>query len=221
MIRVIIADDHAVVRNGLCRILDSENDIEIIGEAGNGREAVSLCESLVPDVIVMDYDMPELDGLEATKRIAALNKNIRILVLTMYDREDFALKFLQAGATGFLPKNITFEELPFAVRRVASGSVYVTASSSKDNPKTAPAATTPAANSAQSIEHLKSLLSERELQVLLRIARGQKTGEIADAMNIGYNTVKTYRYRIMEKLDLKNVYDLVCYAVANGLIDKV
>ncbi|MFH1539391.1 MAG: response regulator transcription factor [bacterium] len=218
MIKIIVADDHAVVRTGLCRILDAEEDMEVIGEAGDGREAVDLCKKLKPDVVILDYDMPEIDGLEATRQISSLKTDTKILVLTMYDREDFALRFLQAGALGFLPKNITFEELPFAVRKVASGSVYMTASVSEDK------GLLPPRKDMLPTEHdkkdLMSLLSDREFQVLVRLARGKKTGEIAEELNIGYNTVKTYRYRIMEKLNLKNAYELAHFAISRGLIEK-
>jgi len=217
MIKIVVADDHAVVRTGLCRILDSEDDMEIVGEAGNGREAIDLCKKSEPDVVVMDYDMPEIDGLEATRQISALDLNIKILVLTMYDREDFALRFLQAGALGFLPKNITFEELPFAVRKVASGSVYMTTSAT-DKKDRLPLRRD-ALLSGYDKKELMSLLSDREFEVLVRLARGKKTSEIADELNIGYNTVKTYRYRIMEKLNLKSAYDLMRFAISRGLID--
>ncbi len=218
MIKIIVADDHAVVRTGLCRILGAEKDMEVVGEAGNGREAIDLCRKTKPDVVVMDYDMPEIDGLEATRQIAAFDRDIKILVLTMYDREDIAMRFLKAGAIGFLPKNITFEELPFAVRKVASGSVYLTASSSCK--KDVSTSKKDVSLSELDKKELMGLLSEREFQVLIRLARGNRIKEIADELNIGYNTVKTYRYRIMEKLELKTAYELVRFAFRMGLLEE-
>jgi DNA-binding NarL/FixJ family response regulator len=219
MIKILVADDHPVVRTGLCRILDAEQDMEIVGEAGDGREAIDLCARLKPDVVVMDYDMPEIDGLEATRRICALRANVKILALTMYDREDFAMRFLQAGALGFLPKNSTFEELPLAVRKVYSGSVYMTAAIGEK--RALPQAKKPAAHpSDRTPDASMDALSHREREVLSMLAQGMRIGEIAQELNIGYNTVKTYRYRIMEKLDLKNAYELARFAFGADLPER-
>jgi len=217
MIRIIVADDHALVRNGICRILNAEEDMEIVEEAGNGMEAIALCREFRPDVVVMDYDMPKIDGYEATQQISAMEMGIKILVLTMYDREDIALRFLKAGALGFLPKSTTFEELPFAVRKVAAGSIYMTASAS-DNKDWAPLAKS-ALISEHDKKNMVDLLSDREFQILKRFAQGRTTSEIAEELEISSNTVKTYRYRAMEKLNLKNSYELVRLAVRTGLID--
>lgn len=206
MIRVVVADDHGIVREGLCSLLKSEPDIEVVGEAENGVEAVDLCKKLNPDVVVMDYEMPELDGLEATRRIATLGLNTKVLVLTMYDREDFAKRFIDAGASGYLPKKTTFKELPLAVRKVASGSMYITvstthhhiASTHDNNPDTE--------------------LSEREFQVFIKLAKGDEMKDIADELGLGYSTVRTYKARILEKLDLRNSSDITRLAISRGLI---
>lgn len=206
MIRVVVADDHGIVREGLCSLLKSESDIEVVGEAENGNEAVELCKKLNPDVVVMDYEMPELDGLEATRRISTLGLKTKVLVLTMYDRDDFAKRFIDAGASGYLPKKTTFKELPLAVRKVASGSVYITVSSTHHN-----------VDSTHSNDPDKEL-SEREFQVFIKLAKGEELKDIADELGLGYSTVRTYKARILEKLELRNSSDITRLAMSRGLI---
>lgn len=211
MIRVVVADDHGIVREGLCSLLQREPDIEVVGEAENGNEAIEQCKNLKPDVIVMDYEMPELDGLEATRRISNLGLNTKILVLTMYDREDFAKRFLDAGASGYLPKKTTFKELPIAVRKVASGSMYVTVT------------TAPHHTHHTDFSHVaepETTLSEREFQVFIKLANGEEMQEIADELGLGYSTVRTYKARILEKLSIRNSSDITRFAISRGLITQ-
>jgi two-component system, NarL family, invasion response regulator UvrY len=211
MIRIVLADDHALFRAGLRRLLEAENDMQVVAEAGNGREAVRLAKEHKPDVAVLDFAMPDIDGLEATKQILAHNGRARILIITMYDNEEYAIRFLQAGVAGFIVKETSPEELPAAIRKIADGRIYITPSimerialrhhqSQKDNPV--------------------AQLSDRELQVLIRMAIGRSVAEISDELGLSVSTVKTYKTRILEKLNLRNVSDLTRFAIRYGLIDK-
>lgn len=209
MIKVVVADDHGVVRDGLCRLLNSEEDIEVLGEAADGREAVEMCKKHKPDVVVMDYEMPNMDGLEATRRIVELKLGAKILILTIIDKKEFALTFIKSGASGYLCKKISGMELPHAIRKVAAGDIYFSAAyiepkSSRDN------------SSEESDSHFQ--LSNREYQIFMRMARGMTMTETAKDLHISYSTVKTFKYRIMEKLDLKKDSDITFYAIDKGLI---
>ena len=211
MIRIIVADDHAVVRAGIRRLLESETDMQVVGEAGDGREALALCRAMDPDVAILDLSMPEMDGLEATRRIHEAFPEIRVLVFTMYDNQEFANRFRSAGAAGFLPKKVSHEELPFAVRKVASGNTYFTSSISPAGP---------AAVTDTGEEIATTLLSEREFQVFLRLAKGLSLSDIAQELLLGYSTVKTYKSRIMEKLHFSSVQEMTKYAIRKSLINE-
>ena len=128
MIRVVVVDDHAVVRTGICRIFDAEPDLEVIGQAGRGHDGVRLCRALEPDVVVLDYGLPDLDGLETARQIIALGNRTRILVLTMHASEEYATRMIQVGAAGFIVKAAPTEKLLMAVRKVAAGGIYVSPS---------------------------------------------------------------------------------------------
>lgn len=211
MIKVIVADDHGVVRDGFCRLLNSEEDIEVVGEAADGREAVELCKKLKPNIIVMDYEMPNMDGLEATRRIVELKLGAKILILTIFDKKEFALTFIKSGASGYLCKKISGLELPLAVRKVAAGDIYFSASyiepeSFRDN------------SSGDKDFHFQ--LSDREYQIFIRMARGMTMTETAEDLHISYSTVKTFKYSLMRKLDLKKNSDITFYAINKGLIKK-
>lgn len=212
MIRIVLADDHALFRAGLCRLIEAEDDMQVVGEAGTGREAVSLFRKLKPDVAVLDFAMPDIDGLEAAKQILSQDKNARILIITMYDNEEYAIRFLQAGASGYIVKETSADVLPEALRRVAGGRVYMT----------------PDLMEKLALRHHQShsgnpvsQLSDRELQVLTHLARGRTVNEISEDLNLSASTVKTYKTRIIEKLSLRNVSDLTRFAIRYGLIDKL
>ncbi|MFA6448973.1 MAG: response regulator transcription factor [bacterium] len=211
MIRIIVADDHGVVRAGICRLLAAEKDMEIVGEASDGREAVEMCKKLKPDVAVMDYDMPDIDGLEATRQIVELKLGTKIMILTIFDNKEFALSFIKSGASGYLCKKITAMELTTAVRKIAAGDIYFSASF-KD-----PEASR---DTVSGKKDLIAKLSNREYQIFIRMARGMTMGEVADDLNVSYSTVKTFKYRIMEKLDLKKDSDMTFYAINKGLIER-
>jgi len=210
MIRVLVVDDHTLVRAGLCRLLDSEEGIEVVGETGSGREAVELCQKLKPDVVLLDYNLPDMDGLETTSRIIPLKTGARVLILTMYANEEYAIRVIRAGASGFVVKGASPEELLSAVRKVARKGTYITPSimDKMVGRMGQPDAETP-----------ESGLSDREMQVLIRLARGSTTREVAEELCLSISTVETYRSRILEKLNLRNNSDLTRFAIRRGLID--
>ena len=209
MIRVLVVDDHAVVRAGICRLLDAEPDIEVIGQTGSGHDAVRLSRELHPDLVVLDYGLPDLDGLEVTQQIVALESAPRILVLTMHASEEYATRVIRAGAAGFIVKAAATETLLKAVRKVAGRGLYVSPSVME---KMVERLGQPVAESPE------SALSDRELQVLIRLARGMTTKEVADDLHLSPSTVETYRSRILEKLDLRNNSDMTRFAIRRGLI---
>jgi DNA-binding NarL/FixJ family response regulator len=208
-IRVLLADDHALVRQGFRLILSSQPDIEIVGEAGNGRETVELAEKLRPDVVVMDVAMPEMNGIEATRRLATLAPRTRVLALSMYKDSLYVREILRAGARGYLLKDAFDRDLVAAVRAVAAGEGYLS----------------PAVSEAVLSDYRRhvsdpwDLLSSREREVLQLIAEGKTNKEIAAALNLSVYTVDAHRGRIMEKLNVHSVSELVRFAVRAGLVD--
>lgn len=210
MIRILIVDDHTLVRDSLCRLLSNESDIEVTGLTGSAREAVEFCRETKPDLVVLDYTLPDLDGLEATKQILALKTGARVLILTMHANEEYATRLIQAGASGFVVKAASTDELLAAIRKVARGGVYVSAAIMERM----------VSRMSQPAEQVpERLLSNREMQVLLRLARGASTREVADFLNLSLSTVETYRSRILEKLNLRNNSDLTRFAIRRGLIE--
>ncbi len=208
-IRVLLADDHAVVRHGFKMILAAQADMEIVGEAGNGREAVELAGRLQPHVVVMDVAMPELNGIEATRRLAGLAPRTRVLALSMHKDSVYVREILRAGARGYLLKDSIAADLLAAVRAVARGEGYIS----------------PAVSDAVLDDYRRhvtnpiDLLSSREREVLQMIAEGKTNKEIASVLNLSVYTVDAHRGRIMEKLNLHSVNELVRFAVRNGLVD--
>jgi two-component system, NarL family, invasion response regulator UvrY len=210
MIKVIVVDDHTLVRDSLCRLLENEDDIQVISQTGLGREAVELSKKLKPDVVVLDYGLPDIDGLEVTKQIMDLDIGIRVLILTMYSNEEYAIRLLQSGASGFVVKAASSDELLKGIRRVAEKGVYI---SQQILDKVV---------ERMNIHNEKapeSLLSNREMQVLIKLACGASTREAAEAMNLSQSTIETYRSNILEKLNLRNNSDLTRFAIRRGLID--
>lgn len=209
MIRVFLADDHTMVRQGFRLILSSQPDIEIVGEAGNGREAVDLAEKLHPDVIVMDVAMPELNGIEATRRLAASSPRSRVLALSMHKDSVYVREILRAGARGYLLKDSIDSDLVNAVRAVARGDGYL-------SPGVSDAVLS---DYRRHVTDPLDLLTSREREVLQLIAEGKTNKEIASSLKLSVYTVDAHRGRIMEKLNLHSTGELVRFAVRNGLID--
>ncbi len=209
MIRILLADDHALVRQGFRMILEAQPDMEIVGQAGNGREAVELAEKLHPDVVIMDVAMPELNGTEATRRLAASTPRTRVLALSMHKDSVYVREILRAGARGYLLKDSGDTDLVAAVRAIAKGEGYIS----------------PAVSDAVLSDYRKhvsdpiDLLTGREREVLQSIAEGKTNKEIATSLNLSVYTVEAHRGRIMEKLNLHSTGELVRFALRNGLID--
>ncbi len=212
-IRVLLADDHAVLRSGLRALLNLEADMEVVGEASNGREAIELSQTLKPDVIVMDISMPEMDGLAATKAIHEIEIPCHIVVLTVHAEEDYLFQMLQMGASGYVLKSSADTELMDAIRAAQRGEVFLY----------------PSAVKKVLGEYLKGArgeggkgaleaLTSREKEVLKLTAEGFTNQEIAEKLVISPKTVDTYRQRIMEKLNLHHRSQLVQYALKTGLL---
>ncbi len=210
MIRILVVDDHTMVRAGLCRLLDNEPDIQVVDQSGSGREAVQLCREHKPDVVVLDYSLPDLDGLEITRQIVALELGIRVLILTMYANEEYATRVIRAGASGFIVKVASTDELLTAIRKVAQKGVYVSPSIMEKMV---------GRMSQVKGEVPEAVLSDREMQVLIQLARGSTSREVSKALSLSLSTIETYRSRILEKLDLRNNSDMTRFAIRRGLID--
>lgn len=215
LIRVILADDHAVVRAGLRAVLGVAKDIEVIGEAKTGREAVAMAERFQPDVIVMDLDMPDTDGITATKEVVAKGLASRVLVLTMHVEEEYLVPLMEAGAAGYLVKNAADRELVDAVRAVAHGDVYVRAAAARVLAKNL-TRKDPAAEERERFEKL----TQRERDVLKFVAQGYSAPEIGEKLFISPKTVDTYKQRIQEKLGLAHRADYVQLALRLGILSE-
>ncbi|HZQ81392.1 MAG TPA: response regulator transcription factor [Gaiellaceae bacterium] len=213
MIRVVLADDQDLVREGLRMLLDVEADIEVVGEARNGKEALAEIRRVDPDVVLMDVRMPELDGIEATERIASTGSRARVLVLTTFDLDEYVYRALRAGASGFLLKDATRDQLVGAVRTVARGEALLAPAVTRrliedfcrrPEPGSVPTAT--------------AELSEREHEVLQLLARGLSNAEIAKTLVLGETTVKSHVARVLAKLGLRDRVQTVVFAYESGLV---
>lgn len=213
MIRVVLADDHAVVRAGLKAVLSSAKDIEVIGEAKNGVEAVAFAERFKPDVLVMDLSMPELDGTAATRQIVEKGIPTRVLVLTMHAEEDYLVPLMEAGAAGYLVKSAADRELVDAVRAIAHGDVYVRPAAARILAKNL----TKKDPEKMNRERFDKL-TQREQDVLRLVAQGFSAPEIGERLYISPKTVDTYKQRIHEKLGLAHRSDYVQFALKLGLL---
>lgn len=208
-IKVLVVDDHAIMRDGIRALLGIHDDIEIVGEASEGKEAVEKAQELSPDVAVMDIAMPGMDGLEATRRIKKKKPTVKVLVLTQYDNREYILSAIKAGADGYVPKRALGSELESAIRAVHRGDSYLYPSAAsaviKDYVK-------------GSDEETYDRLTAREREILKLIADGHTSREIADMLFISLKTVLGHRARIMEKLDIHNRTELIKYAMRKGLV---
>lgn len=209
MIRILLAEDHALVRHGFRMILAAQPDMEIVGEAGNGREAIELAQTLKPDVVVMDVAMPELNGIEATRRLIELAPRTRVLALSMHKDAVYVREILRAGARGYLLKDSADADLLVAVRAVAKGEGYL-------SPGVSDAVLS---DYRRHVTDPLDLLTSREREVLQMIAEGKTNKEIATTLNLSVYTVEAHRGHLMEKLNLHSTGELVRFAVRSGLID--
>jgi DNA-binding NarL/FixJ family response regulator len=211
LIKVLLADDHSIVRAGLRRIVEESGDMEVIAEAADGRETIRLVRETAPDVAVIDISMPGLDGLEVVSRLHGQCPELPILILTMHEEGQYVVRAIQAGAMGYMTKQSAPEQLLKAIRKIHAGSRYLTDE----------AAETLALRIAKGTGEQSPLdsLSMRELQVLRRLAMGHTNREIAGAYSISIKTVDTYRLRLLKKLNLRNNAELSRFAMQNRLIE--
>jgi two-component system response regulator NreC len=212
-IKMLLVDDHAVVRSGLRMLLENETDVEIVGEAANGRDALALVDQLKPDMVIMDIGLPDISGIEATQKIKQTSPQVAVVALTIHEDEEYFFKMLQAGANGYVPKRAAPEELLTAIRTAAEGGVYLYPSLAKLLVRDYLSGDRDAVKKDALDE-----LTEREREVLAHLADGAGTQSIADALNISPKTVARHRDNIMNKLNLHSRAELVKYAIRKGII---
>ncbi|MFC1902640.1 response regulator [Chloroflexota bacterium] len=209
-IRILLVDDHTIMRDGIRALVSLDDSIEIVGEASEGKEAIQKVQELKPDLVVMDIAMPGMDGLEATRRITKKNPRVKILVLTQHDNREYILSTIKAGAAGYVPKRALGSELISAIRAVHEGQSFL-------YPSAAAALIEDYRQQAEE-EEPYGRLTPREREILKLIAEGPTSREIADILFISLKTVHGHRTHIMEKLDLHNRTELIKYAMRKGLV---
>ena len=210
MIRILIAEDHQLVRAGLCRLIDECEDIEVVAEAADGSQVLGKVRDVNPDVAVIDISMPGLDGFEVLSQLREAVPDLPVIVLTMHEEEQYVVRAIREGAKGYLTKRSAPERLVEAIQKVRDGGVYLAEFAAE-----ALAVHTAGGGTGQSA---LDGLSARELQVLRRLAMGQTNREIGEAYNISTKTVDTYRLRLLKKLGLRNNADLSRFAIKHGLV---
>ena len=210
MIKVVVVDDHAVVREGLKRIISENPGMAVTGEAGDGNEAIRVIQSEPCDVVLLDITMPDKSGLDVLKQLHAESPRLPVLVLSMHSEDQYAIRVLRAGAAGYLTKESAPAKLVQAIRKVVRGGKYVTSTLAEklvvgldSDPSKAP----------------HQILSDREYQVLCLIASGKTVSQIAEELALSVKTISTYRVRMLEKLNMKNNAELTRYAINDGLVD--
>ena len=211
MIKILLADDHSIVRDGLRRIVEDAGDMAVIAEAADGAEAIEQVQKTNPDVAVIDISMPGVDGLEVISRLHHSYPALPILILTMHEEEQYVVRGISAGAMGYVTKRSAPEELVKAIRKVHGGGRYLTESAAE-------MLALRLGRGALNTTPLDSL-SDREIQVLRRLARGRTNREIAETYHLSIKTVDTYRSRLLRKLNLRNNAELARFAIQNGLIE--
>ncbi len=211
-IRVLLVDDHAVVRTGLHMLLGQEEDIEIVGEAGSGREALNSIEQLQPDLVLMDIGLPDMTGIEVTRQVKQKWPGVAVVALTIHEDEEYFFQMLQAGANGYVPKRAAPEELLTALRTAADGGVYLYPSLAKLLVRDY------LAGERETVPSALDGLTDREQEVLAHLADGASNQDIAETLNISPKTVARHRENIMRKLNLHSRSELVKYAIRKGII---
>lgn len=209
-IKVVIADDHAILRAGLKQILAETDDMEVVAEAQNASEAIRLSGKIAIDVMLLDISMPDRSGMEALKYIKKENHQVAVLMLSMHREDQYAVRALKGGASGYLCKQSASEELVTAIRMVAKGKKYIT-------PEVAEILANQVGGEGETAPH--ESLSDREFQTLTMIASGLSVGEIAEKLSLSVKTVSMYRARLLEKMQLKHNAELTHYAIKNQLVD--
>jgi two-component system response regulator NreC len=210
-IKILVADDHKIVRDGLRTLIEKENGMEVIAEAEDGRSAVKQAKKLLPDIVIMDITMPDLNGIDATRAIFEEAPGVKIIALSMHSDRRFVSGMLEAGASGYLLKDSAFEELATAIRAVVANQIYL-------SPKIADIVVRRFVSKSASTERSAfTELTKREREVLQLLAEGVSTKEIAGRLNLSVKTVETHRANIMDKLDIHTISKLVKYAIREGL----
>lgn len=211
VIEILLADDHDLVRAGIGRMLDDVPDMKVVGQATSGEEAISMCRTLQPDVVLMDIRMPGIGGLEATRKIVSRDPDIKVVAVSAWDDDPLPARLLQAGASGYVAKGAPFDEVIKAIRKVMAGQRYLSANVAEqlalkqfDKPEGSPF----------------DRLSERELQIALMVVNCEKVQDISDKLNLSPKTVNSYRYRLFEKLAISSDVELTHLAIKYGLVDS-
>lgn len=211
MIKVLIVDDHELIRCGISRLLADHDVIDVVGEAESGESGVAKARELRPDVVLMDANMPGIGGLEATRRLLRFDPDVKVIAVTVHGDEPYPTRFMQAGASGYVTKGADIEEMVVAIRQVASGKRYLT-------PEIAQQMALKAVNPDEGSPFDE--LSDREMQVMLMITKGQKVPDISEQLFLSPKTVNSYRYRLFEKLKIENDVELTHMAIRHGIIES-
>jgi len=211
LIRVLLADDHSIVRAGLRRLVEDAGDMVVVAEAADGREAIKKVRECPPDVAVIDLSMPGMDGLEVVGRLLSHDPKLPVLILTMHEEEQYVVRAIEAGAMGYVTKRSAAEQLLQAIRKVHAGGRFLSESASE-------ALATRMAKGAAARSPLDTL-STREIQVLRGLALGKSNREIAETYHISTKTIDTYRARLLRKLNLRNNAELTRFAIQNGIVE--
>ena len=209
-IKIILSDDHAIVRNGLIRSFQQETSMDVIGQAKDGRTTIELVRELSPDIVVMDIAMPDLNGVEATRQIVKESPRVKIIALSMHSSNKYVREMFRAGASGYLLKDCPFEELVEAIKTVSEGKTYI-------SPFIGDMVVKDYVNKPDEPASAFSILSQREREVLQLLAEGKTTKQIGQRLHISPKTVEVHRLRIMDKLSIDNVAQLTKYAIQEGL----
>jgi len=213
-IRILLADDHKLIRDGLCALIASEKDMEVVAEAENGRDAVALVKQHTPDIVVMDINMPDLNGIDATKMILEENPDVKVIALSIHSTSRFVKEMLKAGVSGYLVKHCAYQELANAIRLVMKNKPYLSSQiigMVMDDY---------AANFPSNKKSVFSILSPREREILQLVTEGMKSDKIASRLFISIKTVSSHRRQIMKKLELSSIAELTRYAISEGLISQ-
>lgn len=213
--KVVIVEDHAILRDGLKALLTSDKDLEVAGEAGDGREAIKLVEELKPNLIIMDLSMPRMNGMEAIKEIKRISKEIKIVVLTVHKNEEYILATFKAGADGYVLKDSSYNELMMAISNVLKGKHYI-------SPEISERILEGYIEGKEKLKQKTSweILTSREREILKLIAEGYRNKDIAEELCISVKTVEKHRSNIMEKLNLHNAQALTAFAIDHGLVTR-
>lgn len=214
-LRILLADDHVVLRAGLKLLLNAEADIEVVGEASDGEEAIAQVNVLIPDLLLLDLSMPKLNGVDCIEELMKIHPNLKILVLTMHDDEEYLRAVLRVGAKGYVLKKAADVELLSAIRTVAHGEMFIYPSMAAQLVYHQLVSKTDSETEEKKVKHL----SDREREVLRYLALGHTNQDIADLLHVSVKTVETYKARLMEKLEMRKRADLVRYALDHGIIE--